>query len=76
MTLTDQQLLAAATGQNVRFIENGVEFVVVRSDVFEKVEALLNSDHQELRMILARSSEANGWEEPGMEAYDSYPTQR
>jgi hypothetical protein len=41
--------------------------------VFDKVEALLDPDHEELRMMLARSSEGNGWDEPGMEAYDSYP---
>jgi hypothetical protein len=33
----------------------------------------LNSDHEELRLLLARSSEGNGWDEPGMEAHDSYP---
>ena len=74
MTLTDEQLRAAATGQHVRFSLNGVEFVIVRSEVFDKVKALLDPDHQELRMMLARSSEGNGWDEPGMEAYDSYPT--
>ena len=75
MTLTAEQLRAAAHGQSVRFCEDGVEFVVVRSEVFDKVNALLVEDHQELRMMLARSSESNGWDEPGMEAYDSYPSQ-
>lgn len=73
MTLTDEQLLAVAKGQNVRFSKNGVEYVIIRSEVFEKVQSLLNPDHQELRAMLARSSEGNGWDEPGMEAYDSYP---
>jgi hypothetical protein len=73
MTLTAEQLRAASAGQNVRLSLNGVEFVLIRSDVFDKVEALLDPDHEELRMMLARSSEANGWDEPGMEAYDSYP---
>jgi hypothetical protein len=52
----------------------GVEFIIIRSEDFDKVEALLDPDHQELRMMLARSSEDNGWDEPGMEAYASYPT--
>lgn len=73
MTLTAEQLEAAARGKSVRFSEDGVEFVVVRSEVFDKVSALLESDHQELRMMLARASEANGWDEPGTEAYDNYP---
>jgi hypothetical protein len=71
MTLTAEQLLAVATGQSVRFSLNGVEFVIIRSDDFDKVKAFLEPDHQELRMMLARSSEGNGWDEPGMEAYDS-----
>ena len=73
MTLTSEQLHAAATGQSVRFSQNGIEFVVIRSEDFDKVKELLDPDHQELRMMLARSSEGNGWDEPGMEAYDSYP---
>lgn len=72
MTLTAEQLAAVANGQSVRFLQDGIEFVVVRSEVFDKVSALLERDHQELRTMLARSSEANGWDEPGMEAYDSY----
>ena len=75
MTLTAEQLRAAAEGQDVRFWENGVEFVIVRSEIFDRAKALLNADHQELRAMLARSSEANGWDEPGMEAYDSYPAE-
>lgn len=74
MTFTAEQLLAIETGQEVRFSLNGVQFVIVRAEIFDKVKPLLNHDHQELRMMLARSSEANGWDEPGMEAYDSYPT--
>ncbi|MFO0965312.1 MAG: hypothetical protein U0793_06960 [Gemmataceae bacterium] len=73
MTLTPAQIQAAAAGQSVRFSENGVEFVVVRSEIFDKVKDLLTADHQELRLMLARSSEANGWDEPGMERYDLYP---
>ena len=73
MTLTAEQLSAVASGQSVRFSQDGVEFVVIGSEVFDKVSALLEPDHQELRMMLARSSQSNGWDEPGMEAYDSYP---
>jgi len=73
MTLTDEQLRAAAKGDNVRFLVNGVEYVVVRSEVFDRVKDLLDPDQEELRAMLARSAEGNGWDEPGMEAYDSYP---
>jgi hypothetical protein len=73
MTLTAEQMRAAAGGENVRFYSNGVEFVIVRSDVFDKVSPLRETEHNELRLMLARSSEGNGWDEPGMEAYDFYP---
>jgi hypothetical protein len=28
--------------------------------------------HDELRLLLAHTSRANGWEDPGMEEYDNY----
>ena len=74
MTLSSEQLRAVAAGQNLRLSANGVDFVVIRSDVFDLLKACLDGDHDELRTMLARSSEGNGWDEPGMEAYDSYPT--
>lgn len=73
MTLTAEQLHAVATGESVRFTLNGIEFVIIRSEIFDRVQVLMDPDHQELRTLLARSSEGNGWDEPGMEAYDSYP---
>lgn len=74
MTLTAEQLNDAATGENVRFSQNGVEFVIMRSEVYNKMKDSFEPDHEELRTMLARSSEGNGWDEPGMEAYDSYST--
>lgn len=62
-----------SAGEDVRFSLNGVEYVIVRSDVFDRVKVLLEVDHQELRQRLADSSAASGWDEPGMEAYDLYP---
>jgi hypothetical protein len=73
MTLTNDQISAAANGQNVRFSLDGVEYIIIRSELFDKVQSLVNPDHEELRTMLANSSEGNGWDEPGMEAYDSYP---
>lgn len=72
MTLTPEQLHILETDRELRFLQNGVEFVVLRSDELAKVRENSNLDHEELRSLLARSSAANGWDEPGMEAYDSY----
>jgi hypothetical protein len=73
MTLTADQLLTAAMGRDVRFSQNGVEYVVISSEKFDEIRDLLNQDHEGLCLLLARSSAGNGWDEPGMEAYDSYP---
>jgi hypothetical protein len=74
MTLTKEQLATIATAGNVRVTVEGIECVLVRSDVFDRVRNILGDDwtHDEMRMALARSSNENGWDEPGMEAYDDY----
>jgi hypothetical protein len=73
MTFDPQQLAAAATPGGARLTVDGVEYVVVRSEIFDKYQSLLDADHEELRQRLAASFVANGWDEPGMDAYDSYP---
>jgi hypothetical protein len=55
-------------------MNDAVEFVVVRSDVFDRLSRPPVADHAELREMLGRASAGNGWDDPGMEAYDAYPT--
>jgi hypothetical protein len=56
--------------------ETAQPYVVLRKDVYDRVRNLLYDDsdatHDDLRALLARSAEANGWDEPGMDAYDRY----
>jgi len=73
MTPSPEQLAAAQQGQDIRFAMDGVELVIVRSDIYDAYKSQSDADHQELRQRLALSSAANGWDEPGMEAYDTYP---
>lgn len=73
MTLTADQLRDAATGKKVHFIADGVEYVVTRAAGDGEVPCPPEADHEQLRQLLARSSAGNGWDEPGMEAYDHYP---
>ena len=51
-------------------------YVILRKDVYERVQSLLFDDsewsEEELRLQLARSTKDNGWDEPGMDAYDRY----
>jgi hypothetical protein len=48
--------------------------------VFDQIKGLLHDDsemsHDELRILLARSSKENGWDEPDMEEYDNYDEHR
>lgn len=74
--LTDEQRHVVASGQAVDVIDTKLEIpcIVMRKDVYERVRLLLNDDwtDADLRGLLARSSVANGWDEPEMAAYDHY----
>ena len=60
--------------------ETKEEFVLVRKELYERIKTLLYDDstanHEELRLMLARSSAANGWDEPEMDEYDDYDAYR
>jgi hypothetical protein len=47
--------------------------VLVRKKVYDRIKGLLldsgDSTDDELRLLLARSAEANGWNEPAMDDY-------
>jgi hypothetical protein len=73
MELTSEQVVTLRTQQDLRFRQNGVDYVVPRSEVYDRLRSSLDADHNELRMLLARAAQANGWDDAGMEAYDSYP---
>jgi hypothetical protein len=51
-------------------------YVVLLKDAYDRLRHLLYDDseveHDELRAQLARAAEGNGWDEPGMDAYDRY----
>jgi hypothetical protein len=74
MTLTQEQRAAIEGAGNVRLCVDGMDCVLVRADVFERLQSVLGDDwtHDEMRAALARSSKENGWDEPGMEVYDDY----
>lgn len=80
MNLTVEQLDAVQAGQPVEVTIEQTTCVVVRKDVFERVKNLVYDagdwTPEEMRELLARSAEANGWNEPGMEAYDDYDAHR
>lgn len=72
MTLTTEQLQILDATRELHFRQDGAEFVVLRFEDLVKLKRELIDDHDELRRILAASSAGNGWDEPGMEVYDTY----
>jgi hypothetical protein len=80
--LTDEQRQLLESGKAVEIADpqNAQRYVVLRKDVYERVQRLLYDDSEwtedELRLQLARSAKENGWEEPGMDAYDRYDEER
>jgi hypothetical protein len=76
--LTEQQRQQLESGRAVDVTDTATagQYVLLRKDVYDRVRQLLYDDSpetdDELRLLLARSAEANGWDEPGMEAYDRY----
>jgi hypothetical protein len=80
--LTEEQRSQLESGQAVDIIDprTAQPYVLLRKEVYERVRRLLYDDTEwtaeEMRQLLARSAEANGWNEPGMEAYDRYDEER
>jgi hypothetical protein len=76
MQLNEHQKTALRNGEAVRTRDKDLECVVMRADIYDRVRQLLYDDgdwtDDELRGMLAKSAEANGWNEPGMDAYDNY----
>ncbi len=76
LTEEQRQRLGSGKAVDVTDSQTAETYVVLRKDVYERVRHLLYDDSEwtddELRIQLARSARENGWEEPGMEAYDRY----
>lgn len=80
--LSEDQRRQLESGQAVDVTDpqTAQRYVVLRKDVYEKVRHLLYDGSEwtddELRLQLARSAKDNGWDEPGMDAYDRYDEER
>lgn len=73
LTLDQQRILAS--GGNVRVNVDGLDCVVLKSEIFDRVARLLAVDWSdaEMRALLAQSWDANGWDDPAMSIYDEIP---
>ena len=82
IVLTEEQQRKLDSGEAVEVTDAQTlrPYVVLRKEVYQRVRHLLHDDSEwtaeEMRLGLARSAEGNGWDEPGMEAYDRYDEER
>ena len=55
-------------------------YVLVRKSVYDRIKGLIHDSgdwtDDELRLLLARSADANGWNESAMDDYDEYEANR
>jgi hypothetical protein len=78
LELTEEQRQAVSSEENPTIVDPQTleAYILIRKAVFDRIKRLLYDDsemtHDELRLLLARSSKENGWDEPGMEEYDKY----
>jgi hypothetical protein len=76
LTQEQRQQLESGKAVDVTDPHTAQCYVVLRKDVYERGRHLLYDDSDwtddELRLQLARSAKDNGWDEPGMDAYDRY----
>jgi hypothetical protein len=80
MQLTASQTRAIEEGQAVPVAVNQTDCVILRKDVFDRVQHLIYDDSdltpEEMRSLLARMGREAGWDEPEMDAYDNYDEER
>ena len=82
MELTEEQRQVVSGAENPMILDPQTHeaYVRVRKTVFDRIKGLLYDDsemtHDELRLLLRRSSKENGWDEPGMDEYDHYDEHR
>ena len=60
--------------------ETGQEYVVVRAEVYERLQQLVYDDSdwtpEEQLHLLAESGKRAGWDDPEMDVYDNYDENR
>ncbi len=80
MKLTSDQTKAIEDGQAVPVAVNQTDCVILRKDVFDRVQHLIYDDsdltRDEMQHLLAKIGSQAGWDEPEMDAYDNYDEER
>jgi len=71
MQLTNDQMKAVKNGDAVRFHDEETDFVIVRADVYERLQGLVCDDSpwtdEEMDLLAAEDADYLGWD--GMDPY-------
>jgi hypothetical protein len=73
MNLTKAQQQAVEKGETVTVELDGTECIVIRKDIFERVQVVIPDDLpsiDEQRHLLRKTGEMAGWDDPDMDVYD------
>lgn len=80
MQITQEQLDQAKGGQPVTISGNGLQFVLLRQDVYDRVKRVLYDDSdisdEEAARLAWEAGRSIGWETPEMAEYDDYDRHR
>ncbi len=79
--LTEQQRQELSVPEPIAIDPNTKKtYVLVQKNVYDRIKGLLHDNGEwtddELRLLLAPSADANGWNEPAMDDYDDYEANR
>ncbi len=77
--LTDAQLQAVKRGEPLRIAAEDAEFVVLRADVYERLQTLLGGEDSFVADIYPHVMEVfgkAGWDDPSMDVYDELDPRR
>ena len=75
VNLTDEQLESVKNGQPLRFVQGGTDFVLIRADMYERVNGLVDDSpltEEERQQLLQAFGKRAGWEDSEMDVYEDY----
>jgi len=74
MKLTEAEKLAIQKGEALRTMEDGIEMITVRADVYQQTRNVMYDDgplsEEERLSALKSAAKRAGWNDPEMDIYD------
>ena len=73
--ISKTQVREAEKGIPVAVRIDNTDYVLIRKDVYEKVQSIYDASewsHEELLQTFARAAQSSDWNDPSMDVYDDY----